>query len=219
MYEKAVTLDPQYAEAYTWLGTSFSMDWRFRWNANSQNLEHAFTLGQKALALDDSLPGAHSLLSRVYTEKRQYGQALVEGEQAITLDPNNADSYAWQADGLNHAGRPEEALRMVEQALRLNPRYPSLVLDRIGLRLPLDRAVCRGGRHVEGNSLTRAPIFSMATSIWLPANVQQWLSQQNVDAQTLEQALAAARRSIALNDSRPVGSYGPGHCLSVAKAL
>lgn len=33
------------------------------------------------------------------------------GERAITLDPNDADSYAFQADGLNHAGWPEEALK------------------------------------------------------------------------------------------------------------
>ncbi len=34
---------------------------------------------------------------------------------------------------LNFAGRPEEALRAVEQAMRLNPRYPLLVLIRHGL--------------------------------------------------------------------------------------
>ena len=44
----------------------------------------------------------------------------------------------------------------------------------------------------------------MAANRLLAASyVQQWLSQQNLDAQTLEQALAAARRSIALNDSAP----------------
>src|SRR5262249_13948905 len=36
----------------------------------------------------------------------------------------------------------------------------------------------------------------LAASYWL-----QWLSQQNTDAQTLERALAAAQRSLALNDS------------------
>ena len=56
--------------------------------------------------------------------QQQYDQAIAEGERAIALDPNNADSYAVQADALNFAGRPEEALRAVEQAMRLNPHYP-----------------------------------------------------------------------------------------------
>jgi len=51
-------------------------------------------------------------------------RALALAQRAVALDPNNADSYAKQADVLNFAGRPEEALRAVEQAMRLNPRYP-----------------------------------------------------------------------------------------------
>jgi adenylate cyclase len=35
--------------------------------------------------------------------------------------------------------------------------------------------------------------------------VQQWISQQSADAQTLAQAVAAAQRIIALNDSYPLG--------------
>jgi tetratricopeptide (TPR) repeat protein len=53
--------------------------------------------------------------------KQQYDQAIAEGERAIALDPNNADSYERQAAVLNFAGRPEDALRMVEQAMRRKP--------------------------------------------------------------------------------------------------
>ena len=37
-----------------------------------------------------------------------------------------------QAEVLNFAGRPEEALRAVEQAMRLNPRYPPWYLFQLG---------------------------------------------------------------------------------------
>jgi adenylate cyclase len=96
MFEKAVALDPQYAEAYTWLGWTYAREWIF-WSVNPQTLERALTLAQQAAALDDPLPGVHSLLSAVYAQKQQYDQALTEGERAIALDPNNADSYAVQA--------------------------------------------------------------------------------------------------------------------------
>jgi adenylate cyclase len=126
MFEKALSLDPQYTEACAWLGGTYWMEWVFRWSADPQTLEHALMLAQKAVALDDSLPFAHSLLSADYALKQQYDQAIAEGERAIALDPNNADSYAAQAQTLLYTGRPEEAQRAVEQAMRLNPRYPPL---------------------------------------------------------------------------------------------
>ena len=108
-----------------------------------QTLERALALAQQAVALDDSLPVAHSLLGNVYAQKQQYDQAIAEGERAIALDPNNADSYAVQAQALNMAGRPEEALRAVEQAMRLNPRYPSWYLFELGMAYRLT------GRYTE----------------------------------------------------------------------
>jgi len=132
MWEKAVELDPQYAEAYAGLGYTYQAEWVFRWSADTQNLERAFELAQRAVALDHSLPVAHSLMSSVYYLTQQYDQAIAEGERAIALDPNNADSYGVQAEALNVAGRPEEALRAVEQAMRLNPRYPFWYLFELG---------------------------------------------------------------------------------------
>src|SRR5881296_758028 len=123
MFEKAITLDPQYAEAYARLGGTYWLEWSFRWSVDPQTLEHALALEQQALALDDSLPIAHSLLSYVYAWKQQYDQAIAEGERAIVLDPNAALSYAALAEVLNFAGRPEETLKVVAQAMRLNPRY------------------------------------------------------------------------------------------------
>ena len=93
-------------------------------STDPQTLERALTLVHQALALDDSLPIAHSLLGYVQAQQQQYDQAIAEEERAIALDPNNADSYARQADVLNLAGRSEDALRSMEQAMRLNPRYP-----------------------------------------------------------------------------------------------
>src|SRR5262249_40898484 len=56
MFEKAVALDPQYAEAYAWLSGSYYLEWVFRFSADPQTLERALALAQQAVALDDSLP-------------------------------------------------------------------------------------------------------------------------------------------------------------------
>jgi tetratricopeptide (TPR) repeat protein len=204
MFEKALALDPQYAEAYASLGWTYLREWTFRWSTDPQNVERAFELVQKALALDDSLPITHSLLGVVYALKHQYDQAVAEGERAIALDPNNADSYAWQAHGLNFAGRPEEALRRVEQAMRLNPRYPPFYLFRLGWAYRLT------GRYAEAVAtlkelINRSPNFLPAHQNLALSYVQQWAFQQNPDAETLAQALAAAQRTLALNDAYSVG--------------
>ena len=203
MFEKAVALDPQYAEAYVWLGWTYYLEWMFRWRMVPQSLERALALAQQALTLDDSLPRAHSLLGNVYAVTQQYDQALAESERASALDSNNADSYNYQANALNIAGRPEEALQMVRRAMRLNPRYPPIYLYQLGWAYGLT------GRHAEAVAtlkefLSRSPNASGAY-IFLALNyVDQWASQQNPDSQTLAQAEAAVRRALALNASDPV---------------
>src|SRR4030095_10228420 len=63
LFEQAIALDPQYAEAYARLGWTYWTEWGLRWSADPQTLEHALALAHQALTLDDSLPIAHSLLS------------------------------------------------------------------------------------------------------------------------------------------------------------
>ena len=125
-----------------------------------------------------------------------------KGERAIALDPNNADSYAVQAEVLNFAGRPEEALRTVEQAMRLNPRYPPWYLFELGWAYRLT------GRYAEAiatlkEAISRNPNFLPAHLHLAVSYLRQWVSQQSPAAQTLEPAVAAAQRALALNDSFP----------------
>ncbi len=210
LFERALALDPQYAEAYAYLSWTYYREGFFRWSADPQILERALALAQKAIALDDPLPSAHSSLSLVYAAKQQYDQAIVEGERAIALDPNNADSYALQADVLNYAGRPEEALRAMEQAMRLNPHYPPLYLFELG------GAYYLTGRYIEAVAtlqefLSRSPSHLYGHLVLALSYLWQWDFQQSADAQTLAQAVAAAQRAIALNDSSPWGHLFLGY--------
>jgi adenylate cyclase len=115
MLEKAVALDPQYAEAYAELGRTYYREWIWRWSADPQTLERALALAQRAVVLNDSLPLAHTMLGTAYALQKQHEQAIAEGERAITLDPNYADGYAWLGNIFNFAGRPEEAIEQVSR--------------------------------------------------------------------------------------------------------
>jgi adenylate cyclase len=139
-------------------------------------------------------------LSWVYEYKQQYDQAIAEGERAVALDPNNADSYAALAEALTFAGRPEEALRMMEQAMRLNPRYPTWYLVELGFAYRMT------GRYAEAiitlkDAISRNPNFMTAHNLLANSYFWQWVAQQSPTAQTLELAVAAVQRALALHDS------------------
>jgi len=132
MYEKAIELDPTYAVAYANLGWIYFVEWVYQWSQAPQTLEQAFALAQKAIALDDSLPMAHMTLGSVSAWRKQHDQAIAEGERAMALAPNWADCYAWFAQILIVAGRPADAIGLVEKAMRLNPQYPAWYSGTLG---------------------------------------------------------------------------------------
>jgi tetratricopeptide (TPR) repeat protein len=132
MFEKALELDPEFTAAYAALSLTHFREWGLQWSQDPQALERAFALAQKAVALDDSLPLAHMVLSHAYQWRKQPERAIAEGERVIALDPNNADSHVHLAEILNFAGRSEEAMGLVEKAMRLNPYYPYVYLYHLG---------------------------------------------------------------------------------------
>src|SRR5713101_8263889 len=132
MFEKSITLDPQYAAAYPLQSQTYVADWIWQWNQNPQTVEQAFVLAQRAVALDDFLPLTHIVLSQVYKLKNQHDQAITEGERAVTLDPNDPEGYVQLAGILAPAGRAEEAIESAKKATRLNPHYPPRYIVALG---------------------------------------------------------------------------------------
>ncbi len=204
LFEKAISLDSQYAEAYAYLAGTYYIEWGWRWSQDPQTLEQALAMGQRAVALDDALPMAHARLGMIYAVRKQYEQALAESARAVALNPNDADSYTRQAETLNTLGRPEEALQAVEHALRLNPRGSGPQLINLG------HAYLLLGRSSEAISTLKS--FVVRNPNWLSAHVilsasylRQWVFQQEEDEQALTQAFVAAQRVLALNDANPVG--------------
>ena len=204
MFEKAIALDPRYAEAMVLAGWSYWAEWIYGWSREPRTLERMVALAQQALALDDTLPVTHSLLSWGYYFQRQYDQAVAEGERAIALDPNNTDSYANLASVLNFSGRPEDALPLMEKAIRLNPHYPEWYLLTLGIAYcwtgRLTEAITTLSEAVSRNPNDLGPHFYLAFSHW-----QQWTSQQSTDVQALTQALTEAQRILAITDTTFLG--------------
>ncbi|MBI3757665.1 MAG: tetratricopeptide repeat protein [Deltaproteobacteria bacterium] len=203
LFEKSIALDPQYAEAYARLGFAYYLDWQFQWNPDPQNLEQAFTLAQKAVALDGSSSVAHRVLGLLYLMKAHYEQAMTEAERLIALDPNSADGYVLLGDALNFAGRSEEAVGVIEKALRLNPRPVPTYFNSLGAAYLLTDRYTEAIAALK-QTLNRSPNFLWTHTNLAVCYIQQWSWQLNQDPHLLEQALAAVQRADAISDSMSV---------------
>jgi adenylate cyclase len=80
---------------------------------------------QKAISLDSSDSEAHLSLGIYYSYENDFDRSLAKLEEAVELNPNNADILS-KAGGnlLPWLGRPEEGVELVERAKRLNPHHP-----------------------------------------------------------------------------------------------
>jgi adenylate cyclase len=163
MFAKAIELDPQSVLAHTALGSTYFFEWGFQWSPDPQRLERALALARKAVALDETSPVAHHLLSSIYLNKKQHERAIVEAERAIALDPEDADGYLTLGAIYTLAGRPEDGIGIMEKGIRLKPRLPVQHFTFLGLAYYLT------GRHKEAlDTLQKA--LSLSPN-WLPTHV------------------------------------------------
>lgn len=124
MLTRAVSLDPDYAEAYRWLAMNHWMGW-VHWGAPIEPTRSiALELARKAVAIDPSDAGCRWVLANLLAYERSFAEADAEFARAIELDPNEADTWATLSDITVLAGRVEEGLEHIRKAFRLNP-YPA----------------------------------------------------------------------------------------------
>lgn len=133
MYEKAIEIDQGFSVAYVDLGWTYVSDWVFQWRQDPDALGKASELAQKALSLDDSLPGAYRLLGSLCAWRNEYDDGVTALEKAITHDPNDAESYATLARIHVFAGRSKNAVGLMGKAVRLNPAHPAWYSNVLGM--------------------------------------------------------------------------------------
>jgi len=121
-FREAINIDNSFAFAYTMLGITHIIELLYRWSKSPlESFGQAETCAKNALALNDSLDMAHSLLGWIYLFKRQHDKAIKKGERAIELNPNGAIVYAHFALFLCFSDKTDMALKLLNTAFRLNP--------------------------------------------------------------------------------------------------
>ena len=129
LFRSAIELDPKFALAYANLAMTYT---GVAGGVSETSHERAYELALTAIALDDSIPQVHFVMADVQLFRRQYEEAFISSERCTELDPNYADAFAQRAWLLMYTGKPEEALEMLDEAIRLNPRFSFTYFNPLG---------------------------------------------------------------------------------------
>jgi len=136
MIEEAIAMCPENPMGYIALGWVYHYDYSLgNTKTPRQTIEKGIELAQKALAMDDSIPGAHVILCYLYLDKGDNDKAIAEAERAVALNPGDWSALNTYANSLRAAGRPEEAIPFYQKAIRLTPFGASVLYRDFGRAL------------------------------------------------------------------------------------
>ena len=123
-YEKAITEDENFAEAYAGLANAWFNLSAWGWLPMGEGFLKAHDLSKKALEIDPECAEAHAVLGAFYIwGQRQLKQGGMQLETSIRLNPNFATSRQWYAQYLMITGPIKEARLHMNRALELEPYF------------------------------------------------------------------------------------------------
>lgn len=130
----AIDHDPNYSQAFAFLGLAHMYDYQNRWTAGAdKGLELAKWNAFIAIQKDPREPLARALASFTATFERDFEVAISGAKEALALNPNLAEAYVCLGNVYNFQGRGNEAISMLELALRLDPVYTEQYLHLLGV--------------------------------------------------------------------------------------
>ena len=127
--EKAQEIDPTFAAPAATAALAHVLDIFNQWSDDGKaSIAAALRIAERSVALDAQDPSCHGALGWARIFSQQTERAAEAFERAIALNP----SFAWGYWGLGAAlyslGRSDDAVGMIEKAIRLSPRDSSLSL-------------------------------------------------------------------------------------------
>jgi TolB-like protein/cytochrome c-type biogenesis protein CcmH/NrfG len=124
LFERAVTLDPQFAEAHMWLARSYVIAWVVFAEPTDPYRALAVTTASRAVALDPDDAAAHSTLGVIQLYEKQWAEAAREFETALRLNPNLAHAWSAMSELFVFKGEPARGIDCAKKGLRLDPISP-----------------------------------------------------------------------------------------------
>lgn len=126
-FKRAITLDPDYAEAWLALADCYAVLPISSDRPPRENFDAAKAAIAKAMELDPDVSDAHAVLGIIhFWYDWDWAGAEKEFRRAIADSPTSATSHIRLAHLLSNTGRHDEAAREAREALRLDPVSPQI---------------------------------------------------------------------------------------------
>jgi tetratricopeptide (TPR) repeat protein len=191
-FSRASAIDPDDAGSHVGLGACYALQHDCGQLSAARAYAIAGAAAERAIALDDRLSEAHSLLGAV----RFHGQwdvagALAAFDRSLTLNPNSWQSRRRHAVVLLHVGRHDAALAEITAAQTINPVYRPVLADK-------GRILIHCGRQADAAMLL-TPLADVAPGFAWP---HAWLAELHLDRGDYGAYLDAAHRVAMLRDER-----------------
>ena len=123
MWEKAITLDPNFTLAYTQLSHVFTLLY-FNFTRSPEDIEKAKEHVQAAERLDPDLPEVHQAWGHYYYQGRlDYDSALREYAIVLESRPHDDKALSWTGWAYKRQGKFEQALVNLRSAYEFSPRF------------------------------------------------------------------------------------------------
>lgn len=124
LLERAIELDPNYADAYALLANVYLAEYRFDVNKRPNPVDRALAMALTATRLDPQNAYAHCWLAIVHYFRKDNGKFEAEAKRALDLNPNDPEILAEIGHYLSYMGEFKRGIKLSERAQALNPLHP-----------------------------------------------------------------------------------------------
>ncbi len=124
LLDRAVSLDPNYAQALAVLAVSHTFGAHMGWQEAAKATSIAERAAMAAVRADGEDPWAHLAMATAYSYLGRLDDALAAYELTLRLNPNFSLAQGYYGLVLSWTGRGREGTEAVRRALTLSPRDP-----------------------------------------------------------------------------------------------
>ena len=134
--EKAVELDPDFAQAWAWLGCTIGQAWVRGYLPDPKGLwDRCVAAAQKSLELDEEDSECHRLICEIYLLQNKFDEAVHHNERGLSLNPNNPRLVVQRGYLLAYTGYAEEGVDWVNKVIQLDPMHPEMYYANLAIVL------------------------------------------------------------------------------------
>jgi tetratricopeptide (TPR) repeat protein len=170
-YEKALEINPDYAEACNNLGNALLQQGK---------VNEAITQLQRALQLNPDLADARNNLGNALLQQGKADEAIAQLQRALQLNPDLANTHDIVGNALLQKGKVDEAIAEYHLALQINPRLAEACYNLGNARLrqgKVDEAIAQYQKALEINPDFADAHDNLGTALLHQGNTAEAIAQ------------------------------------------